>query len=334
MSFPRTRLGLALARGIAVMLVLAAASTACSSADPKGKAGGAGGGEASAGAEAPTADVTPEKAQIGAYLQISGRTISESLALRKQQLGRDPQILQWFYKWTDDLPKTYPNAPAGTKVMVSWHGTSYASVNSGAEDARIRKNAKALKAYGKPIYVRWAFEMNGNWFPWSGVKQGSDPSKFVAAWRRIHGIFKAEGATNVQWVWSVNWGSEPAAEWNSIDKYYPGDEYVDVAGVDGYSNGTTTPEDLFGDFYKKYAPRKPIMITETSVRDAGGTTVPDWIGLLAEWAATHPKLVGIIWFDTNGHVNWSGRIEDWRVDRSPESLAAYKKLFNHPRFAA
>ena len=39
--------------------------------------------------------------------------------------------------------------------------------------------------------------MNGNWFPWSETRNGNSSGEYVAAWRHVRDIFRAEGVTNV-----------------------------------------------------------------------------------------------------------------------------------------
>src|SRR5438093_1409419 len=72
-------------------------------------------------------------------------------------------------------------------------------------------------------------EFNGNW--WRSCSPGADvtlkPSDFVGAWRRVVDIFRAEGATNVAWVWNPI--EAPAVQ--DYTPFYPGDDYVDWAGV-------------------------------------------------------------------------------------------------------
>jgi len=77
--------------------------------------------------------------------------------------------------------------------------------------------------------------MNGNWYPWSEQVNGNHPSQFVQAWQHVHDIFTKLGVTNVTWVWSPNveyGGSIPLSE------LYPGSNYVDWVGIDGYNWST------------------------------------------------------------------------------------------------
>jgi len=273
----------------------------------------------------------PGKVMLGAYLDIAGKDEAQSLALRRQQLGRDLRILHRYYTWTDPLPQSPPDGlAADTILLLSWDGASYASINNGSQDALIAKAAEALARYHRPVFLRWAWEMNGNWYVWGGARNGNDPNGFIAAWRRLHNIFAAHGAGNVAWVWGPNAGSVPQQAWNDTAHYYPGDAYVDWVGVSGYFNNRQTPENLFGRIVRGYGDRKPIMIAETGALEKGGTVKADWIDQLAAWIAAHPSVGALVWFDTNNDKDTG---KDWRIDTTPAALAAYRRMATDPRFA-
>jgi hypothetical protein len=73
----------------------------------------------------------------------------------------------------------------------------------GKHDTYIRDWARAAKAYGGPVVVRFAHEMNGNWFPWSLLNFDNSPATFQAAWRHIVRQFRAVGARNCPSLHSV-----------------------------------------------------------------------------------------------------------------------------------
>lgn len=270
---------------------------------------------------------------LGAYLDLHGMSQAQSLALRRQQLGRDQRIVHWFYDWEDDLPSTYPGTPKGGVVMLSWRGIRYDVILNGSQDRHIAAVARSLARYRKPMFLRWAWEMNGDWYAWGGAQNGNDPAAFVAAWRRVHGIFQAQGARNVGWVWAPNYRSNPTDKWNDTAHYYPGDKYVDWVGVSGYGDGASrTPEWLFDPVYRAYASRKPIMVTETGVRRKGGRQSADWIDLLARWFANRPAARALVWFDTDTHNRGNAAFTDFRIDRDPLILDAYRRMATDPRF--
>jgi hypothetical protein len=332
-------------RQLLTLAALAAVPAACSRSDepgdrPPGTSSGA--ASSTATTATPSASATarkvigggpvkavPGKVLLGAYLGLSGKSLSESVALRRRQLGRDQRILHTFYGWTDTIRSSYPLTPEGGTVMVSWRGTHYRDINNGSEDARIVRAAKALARYGKPMLLRWGWEMNGDWYQWGGSKNGNDTAGYRQAWQRLHRIFGEQGADNVAWVWSPNWNSSPDVAWNANAKYYPGDRYVDWVGVSGYNLGRQSPQQLFSGIYAEYGDRKPLMIAEVGAVDRGGSTKADWITLFADWVTAHPAIAAVVWFDTDTHPNVA---EKWRIDSTPDALAAYRAMALSPHF--
>jgi hypothetical protein len=164
------------------------------------------------------------------------------------------------------FPKQYAvrAKEAGAGLQIAWEPSK--GLDSVKDDAHLREWARAAKASGIPIFLRYASEMNGSWVVWNG-----DPQKYIEKFRLVHDVM-AEEAPNVAMVWSP--GDVPAY---SMDVYYPGDDYVDWVGVnmytEPYENGdpaqsnmqATTPIERLDYLYKKYSDRKPLMISETAV---------------------------------------------------------------------
>ncbi|MEV4351353.1 glycosyl hydrolase [Actinoplanes sp. NPDC049596] len=268
------------------------------------------------------------KVLLGAYTQLKGLTTAEGLALRKKELGRPPRIVHRFYSWTDSLPVSLPYVTSKSTLMVSWEGPYYKQVNNGSSDKRIAKAARRIAERKVPTLLRWGWDMNRDYYDWGGPANNQDTAGYVKAYRRIHQIFADEGARNVSWVWSPNWNSYPDADWNALSHYYPGDEYVDWAGVSGYAE-SQTPGEMFDEFYETYSARKPIMITEVSATDRGGSTKPDWITSFHQWVKTRPAVGAVSWFDTDIHP---GSTEKWRIDSTAAALKAYQAMSADPLF--
>jgi len=164
------------------------------------------------------------------------------------------------------FPKQYAvrAKEAGAALQIAWEPKN--GLDSVKDDAYLREWARAAKASGIPIFLRYASEMNGDWVVWHG-----DPQKYIEKFRLVHDVM-AEEAPNVAMVWSP--GDVPAY---SMDVYYPGDDYVDWVGVsmytEPYENGdpaqgnmqATSPVERLDYLYKTYSDRKPLMISETAV---------------------------------------------------------------------
>jgi Glycosyl hydrolase family 26 len=270
--------------------------------------------------------IKPGRVRLGAYLALQGLSPSAALALRRRQLGRDPSVLQRFYRWTD--PLTAPALPARTTLMMAWGATGYSAITSGRSDKLIAAAARRVAARDEPTLLRWGWDMNRDFYRWGGSANGRNPAGYVASWRRVRRIFTDEGADNVSWVWSPNANSHPDAPWNTIADYYPGDAAVDWVGVSGYAD-RQTPEDMFDAMYDAYGGRKPIMLTEVAVADHGGRTKADWIIEFASWVKTRPAIGAVVWFDTDTHP---GSAEKWRIDSPATALAAFRAMADDPAF--
>jgi hypothetical protein len=273
---------------------------------------------------------TKGKAMLGSYLSLRGRTLTESLALRRKQLGRDQRIVHKYYPWSGYHPTSEPDVPPDAVLMVSWHGTTYQKINSGASDKNIIAMATALAAMKRPVLLRWGWEMNGNWFAWDGTHNGKKPSGYITAWRRMHKLFRAHGATNVAWVWGPNWNSGPNVSWNKFQHYYPGDAYVDWVGVSGYNFDGESPSTLFSPIVKAYGKRKPIILAETAAVSHGTHTKARWIKKLSAYVAATPSIGAVVWFDTDDQT---GVKHNFRPDTDAEALAAYRAMARRTRFA-
>jgi hypothetical protein len=271
---------------------------------------------------------TAGEIKLGAYVDLKGLSESDALGLRRRQLGKAERIVHRYYSWTDRLPTTLSYVPAGSTLMVSWRGPHYTSINGGSADKLIAAAARQLKDRRQPTLLRWGWDMNRDFYPWGGPANQNDPSGYVRAWRRLREIFADQGADNVSWVWSPNWNSHPDLAWNTAAHYYPGDEYVDWAGVSGYAQDQA-PGDLFQNFYDTYASTKPIMLTEVGVVDRGGASKPQWIASLRDWVKQRPAIGAVVWFDTDTHP---GSTEKWRIDSTSASLAAYRAMSDDPAF--
>ncbi|HEX9117465.1 MAG TPA: glycosyl hydrolase [Anaerolineae bacterium] len=216
---------------------------------------------------------------------------------------------------------------------------SLSQIINGAYDSYITSWATGAKNWGHPFFLRWGHEMNGNWFPWSETANGNQPGQFVQAWRHIHDIFTAVGATNVSWVWCPN-VEFSGSTWPSYSSLYPGDSYVDWTGLDGYNWGPNYPSNggwiSFNNLYSRsygelntLAPAKPIMISEYASTENGGSKAA-WITdtMSTQLPANFPKVKAVVWY------NRSADGMDWPIESSASATSAYATAAQNRYFAA
>lgn len=199
-------------------------------------------------------------------------------------------------------------------------------IAAGDFDAYIMRWAKAAASFSKPMQIRFGHEMNGTWYPWSVGRNGNSATDYKKAYRHVHGMFIEAGAANVQWVWSIDSASKRPERLNNAVDYYPGDQYVDLVGIDGYNGGPTgatwdSPEELFAgaiDVATSVAPDKPVWIYETGSGDRLGDKA-QWIADLFAYLE-RTRVTGLLWFnfDKPGEQNWL-------IDSSPDVEKAAKE---------
>jgi hypothetical protein len=278
---------------------------------------------------------------LGAYVSLASEPDTEvAVERREAAMGRRYDLQITYYNWNDVFPDA--DEPAivahGRTPVMTWYGPgkdpsdhrTITEITDGSDDAWIRQQAEAIKAFGHHIYLRLMPEMNGTWYPGFSGK----PAAYVDAWRRIHGLFGQVGVTNVTWVWCPN--IAPAG-W---DPYYPGSQYVDAIGVDGFSNvkyGYQTFEQIFVPFLTHYAGRKPLLIDEVAT-DAGAGNAAVGVGSAASFidgmrsylkdvAGPRYGVIGVCWFDTDNTDH-----HDWRVDQTAASWQAWLALARDSAF--
>ncbi len=278
-------------------------------------------------------------------------------------IGRTPAYAVWYEGWAGNHFGPWQQAHLdtfdawGMTPVISWdpfdpHGDpidqpafKLANIARGDFDAYVDSWAAGLVAYGKPVYVSFAHEMNGNWTPWGIGVNGNEPGDFILAWRHVHDRFTAASATNVRWVWTPNEDYEGVPALAAT--VYPGDDYVDWFGMNGFNWGAAvhwancdcqsawrTFKQVFDTTYANLQRlgEKPIMIGETASSEVGGDK-GGWISraMLYDLPTNYPQVRAFTWFNkvatgldtiAPGNVVTTTAV-DWPVTSSQAALAAF-----------
>ena len=174
-----------------------------------------------------------------------------------------------------------------------------------------------FKELGFPLIYRPFHEMTGNWFWWG--TSTCTPEEFVKIYRLTVDYLRDNGIRNVLYAWAPDKSSDM--------QFYPGDDYVDVIGYDGYDVGIAEwhPIDLFIDNLKKltdyaYQHNKIAAITEVGLYNL--TKYPQyWTKNVFEPIyknSLHKKIAWIMtWYNA-----------DWNHDQKGISYIPYKGIEN------
>lgn len=228
---------------------------------------------------------------------------------------------------------------------------SLKSILAGDWNRYIDDWADGARAFGHPMIVSLGDEMNGDWFPWSGVFYGGSkpipgqpekwegPELFKRAYRYIVDRVRARGAHNIQWLFHTNNFSFPMDRWNFAPAYYPGSDYVDWLGLSVY--GQQFKEEPWAEFwplvdwpYQEIArldPRKPIMIAEWATGEFPNSgDKAKWIrNAFANIRDKLPRVKAEVYW----HERWQNDDQTYsnlHINSSPEALAAYRESVADP----
>ena len=198
-------------------------------------------------------------------------------------------------------------------------------ITAGAHDAALIRWAIDLANYEHPILLRFAHEMNGSWYPWAVGANGNATEDFGPAYRHVYQVFSFFGADNVTWVWSPNvyFGTNPVP----LGHLYPGHDFVDIVGLDGYNGGDISGWPGWRSFSQVFdhalrdieaiAPSKSILIAETASSNAGGSKSA-WIDQMFDAMEAHRNVLGLVWFEHDKET-------DWRIQADPASAKTFAR---------
>ncbi len=290
-----------------------------------------------------TAVALPVQAQargiaLGAYLPDSTWK-PQTIDRYARRVGREPVIVSSYKAWTGTpfVQRELDGAwRRGAIPMVTWEPWSWGggrrfrlrAIAAGRFDGYVRRSARAAAAWDHPLLLRFAHEMNGNWYPWG--KRGNTARLYKRAWRHLVRIFRREGATKVMWVWAPNVDNHGKYPFRG---FFPGDRWVDWVGLDGFNWGKdgewTSFRQVFGRSYGVLTrlSRRPLIIAETGSTQHGGDKA-NWISrALRREIPRLRRIRAVVWFNEafNGI--------DTRVDSSRGALRAFRGAARSFRYA-
>lgn len=187
-------------------------------------------------------------------------------------------------------------------------------IAKGDYDGNMTTVCREFAKLKSPVTLRFAHEMEdtSGQFIWAGWT----PEAYISAFRHMIDICRAQ-APKISVMWSP-------LGLSGMDRYYPGDKYVDLVGLSVFGlqawdrakfGRDRTFDEVFGPRYKmasKY--NKPIVIAELGyVGDAA--YVESWKNAVRNEKATYPNLVGVVYFNQREVYPYPEGFgtPDWRI---------------------
>lgn len=314
---------------------------------------------------------------------------NQPLAEHRANLGHAPAVVVQF----SDIP--YDDATwqhtVNAAEQVRQNGgillltlEPHAGLDAMSDDVigRLAADLKELNDEGTPVIVRFAHEMNGSWYAW-----GQQPAHYIQVFRKVADAVHSQ-APGTSMMWAPNYGggypftggqfaARPGtADFKALDTdhdgkltmaddsyapYYPGDQYVDWAGVSLYHWGNKRPwgnneipeahkfEDMLTgsydgsagndsaipDFYQVYGVdhHKPVAIPETSAIYTPSRPGDSELAIKQAWwrqvfsdemHTRFPQVKMINWFEWRKYEVEINDTVDWRAADSPATREAFR----------
>ncbi len=252
-----------------------------------------------------------EGVYLGALLDRGGT--AQQIAELNQKAGKRHAVYAKFvvfnqdpfpWDWVNMVKSNCPGAGIHFILEPMVGFTNFYAANWGPGQATYEAAlafATNCAAIGSPVFLRFAHEANGDWYPWHpqfseryGIADDVSNATYIAGYRNFADLVHAR-APNVAMVWAPNQGNGPDPL-PFYDDVYPGDAYVDWVGMsvyNGWSYGNSNEvldvqfenaveqgywqhnddayDDTFENFYWTYSDpdnaeghHKPMMIAETA----------------------------------------------------------------------
>lgn len=209
-------------------------------------------------------------------------------------------------------------------------GASLAEAAKGTYNDHWKKIAEQLSTWqpNEPVlYIRTGWEFNGDWFHYNSIKH---PQDFIGAWRQFVSTFRSV-SNRFRFDWCPSGGT------GHVEDAYPGDDYVDIIGLDLYDQfrwcKIKDPAErwdkvaLHGDhtllWHQAFAKlhHKPMSYPEWGVGGADSGDDPYFVEHMHQWFIDNHVIYASFW-DSNSA--YQGQLSN---NQYPLSGAKYKELF-------
>lgn len=186
---------------------------------------------------------------------------------------------------------------------------------TGYYDSNMRGVCQVIAQLQSPVSIRWAQEMEraDGQFIWSDWK----PDSYITAYKRMIDICRVE-APKINIVWS------PAGD-EGLERYYPGDDYVDIVGLSIFGleayekatfGGARTYDSWLDETYARASVfGKPVMVAELGFSGSEGY-VTQWQNSVRQPQPDKPLLSAVVYFNQKEVHPWPDDfgLPDWRFD--------------------
>jgi len=232
--------------------------------------------------------------------------------------------------WGFDIMQQQPPGENIQQIacLTTQEDPSLQHVASGMYDEQIRNIGRLFLKHNYPnAIVRVGHEFEGNWYPWGlwgGVNDG-DVAGFIAAFRRASQLLKEISPTfTIVWNPGCSWLAQGA----DSEQAYPGDDVVDVIGVDCYDDNSGVDHLMNGaygmnqwaSFAKSHG--KPIALPEWGLMTGGDN--PQFIQAMFDFMSKNNTFLESFWDSDDGST-----LSQITTGEAPSSGAKFLETFGN-----
>lgn len=263
-----------------------------------------------------------------------------------------------------------PMVPCGgPSTQCATNVSDYNEVASGGANGYFKTLAKNLVSAGfGSSYLRLGWEFNASWMGWSVCNQDGSAltswaKDFIPAFQNIVTSMRSVSGADFKFIWNPLVSSNVSCPGGNLEKFYPGDKYVDAVALDVYDgvgqatsdsarwtdlvNGVNAgdwtsivPDPINGQKFKGYGltwleafgkeHHKLISVPEWGLDDAGqeagGGDDPYFVTQMANWIKANATGPAIFWNFAEGNLPLN--IPHYTSAASPKATAAFKAAFS------
>jgi Glycosyl hydrolase family 26 len=248
----------------------------------------------------------------------------------------------WFL--TDQDPRyrwgTWASTPGTHRQLIITNDLFPSDVNgsdwltagaAGAYEGHAQALARNLVAAGLGnSVIRLAHEANDTSYPYSLADDGTDLARWRLFWRRTVLAIRSVPGAHFLFDWCINAHVRPI----QLSNWYPGDDVVDIVGIDAYDAGVPAGQDRWQTIYDQSdgirdvlafarAHGKPVSIPEWGLWTAGppslgGGDDAAYVNGIASVIRSNPVAYQAYFYNLDSQI---------LLRSSPLSLSAYRRHF-------
>lgn len=285
-----------------------------------------GGGTAPGGLPWRSGLVIGTQAEVDSWESYRGRPIDVVHGFTERDSWEGIESASWILSAWADSPNaiviSQPFWPEGS-------GGSLSECASGAYDANWARYGESLTRAGRTdAYTRLAWEFNGDWFEWSATD--------VGAWKQCYRqVVQAVRTTapDARFEWNMNAHGSQTSDGDAW-KSYPGDDVVDVIGIDPYDHYPTST--TAAEFDQQCTDTEGLCSVIDFARERGkGVGVTEW-GVIKSGSGDNPLYIekmfetfmaGADVMEYETYFNESDFATTLDDGANPDSAAAYRRLW-------